>query len=280
MALVNAMNSIILIQEELLSTTLPRGQDKTREANQNYEKEDNSKKKKSLEERLTILSIAYHNYAVELEYLGKYQNSLRAYQKASQFSEVHLGPSNPVSQNLKKVFEDAKPKIEERMTKKKKLPQEQKAKKPEKVVDKERKAFLTQNSGLNTNPPMPKEVTQSAKTMGRYPRKLSNHNPTNPKGLTHSTFPALPQTKTANTVTGSKNNGGGGQQTGGGEAEKKALHHQMEGNRSGSEIKEDRNESNSVHGRDRRQGWSEHVGDSRADYDEGNGEEMEDRGLH
>ncbi len=277
MALVNAMNSIILIQEELLSTTLPRGQDKNRDNAPNYDKEDNSKKKKSLEERLTILSIAYHNYAVELEYLGKYQNSLRAYHKASQFSEIHLGPENPVSQNLKKVFEDAKPKIEERMTKKKKLPQEQKAKKVEKVVDKDRKTYLTQTSGLNSNPPMQKEATQSAKTMSRYPRKPST-NPTNSKGHTQTTFPAIAQTKTANTVAGSKNPGGGGQQTATAEQEKRQQQ-QMEGNRSGIEIKEDRNESNSVH-RDRRQGWSEHVGDSRADYDEGNGEEMEDRGLH
>ena len=75
------MNSIILIQDQMLKEALPQLRDKKKEereaAEQNndieskVELDDPRKKKNTLEERITILSIAYHNLAVELEYLHK-----------------------------------------------------------------------------------------------------------------------------------------------------------------------------------------------------------------
>jgi hypothetical protein len=74
--MVNAMNSIILIQDEMLKTALPllieHNKEKHRSGGHNLDfGEPQTRKKGTLEERLTILSVAYHNYAVELEYLNK-----------------------------------------------------------------------------------------------------------------------------------------------------------------------------------------------------------------
>ena len=74
------MNSIILIQDEMLKEALPLLiQKKKDEKASGVEEETTAKnqypsQKKNgnkLEERITILSIAYHNLAVELEYLHK-----------------------------------------------------------------------------------------------------------------------------------------------------------------------------------------------------------------
>jgi hypothetical protein len=75
-AMVNAMNSVILIQDEMLKTALPllieHNKEQQRSGGHNLKfGESQSRKKGTLEERLTILSVAYHNYAVELEYLNK-----------------------------------------------------------------------------------------------------------------------------------------------------------------------------------------------------------------
>lgn len=75
-AVVNAMNSIILVQDEILKSALPllieHNREQQRTGGQNIDfTEHQSRKKGTLEERLTILSVAYHNFAVELEYLNK-----------------------------------------------------------------------------------------------------------------------------------------------------------------------------------------------------------------
>lgn len=74
------MNSIILIQDQMLKDSLPLLAEKRREEQENnlIDGEDSQlsgfeakSKKGSLEERITILSIAYHNLAVELEFLNQ-----------------------------------------------------------------------------------------------------------------------------------------------------------------------------------------------------------------
>jgi len=75
------MNSIILIQDQLLQEALPLLSEKRKEEQDNNiansensgisDTEEPQKKKGSLEERVTILSIAYHNLAVELEFLNQ-----------------------------------------------------------------------------------------------------------------------------------------------------------------------------------------------------------------
>lgn len=53
----------------------------------------------SLKERLTILSIAYHNLAVEFEYLKNTKESLATYEKAFKFAQ-NLGVKSDVAKNL------------------------------------------------------------------------------------------------------------------------------------------------------------------------------------
>jgi hypothetical protein len=74
------MNSIILIQDEMLKEALPLLMQKKAEEREDSRNQPNDafnavnpekKRKNTLEERITILSIAYHNLAVELEYLHK-----------------------------------------------------------------------------------------------------------------------------------------------------------------------------------------------------------------
>ncbi len=61
-----------------------------------------------LQERIIILSIAYHNLAVELEHLKIYKDSLNTYEKAYQFSQNILGDETDIVKNLKNVLRQAK----------------------------------------------------------------------------------------------------------------------------------------------------------------------------
>ena len=66
----------LLIQDEMLKTALPLLIEQHKEQQRNGGQhldfgEPYARKKGTLEERMTILSVAYHNYAVELEYLNK-----------------------------------------------------------------------------------------------------------------------------------------------------------------------------------------------------------------
>lgn len=43
------------------------------------------------QERIPVLAIAYHNMAVELEYLKRYEESIATYEKAVNFARNKLG---------------------------------------------------------------------------------------------------------------------------------------------------------------------------------------------
>jgi hypothetical protein len=158
-ALVNAMNSVILIQNELLKVALPKLSDQQKEQKMNgLETDADGRKKGSLGERLTILSIAYHNFAVELEYLNKYEQSMRTYEKAYEFSNTYLGPENHVSQNLKKVLDTARETIEQKLHKIKKddrIAAEVASKKE--TLKGARKEYQIKNSALATKKNQPTE---------------------------------------------------------------------------------------------------------------------------
>lgn len=115
-AQVHAMNSIILIQDEMLKEAQPLlkiKKEEDRKAGIEQAKEESTptslakNKQNSLDERITIQSIAYHNLAVELEYLHKYNDCLKVYNKAYEFSRDHLGADNQVSKNLQNVMNSA-----------------------------------------------------------------------------------------------------------------------------------------------------------------------------
>ena len=80
LALQHAMKALILIQDELITKV--------------SEQEADIKKP---EDRLTVLCIAYHNIAVEQEFLKQYQASLNSYAKAAQSSHKYLGAEHPMT---------------------------------------------------------------------------------------------------------------------------------------------------------------------------------------
>jgi tetratricopeptide (TPR) repeat protein len=49
---------------------------------------------KSTEDRVAVLSIAYHNLGVELEYLKRFEEAIQTYQKAVRFASQHLAPNH------------------------------------------------------------------------------------------------------------------------------------------------------------------------------------------
>jgi len=89
-ALDHAQTALILLQEELYLFGLEGSTD-----------EDRSK-------RFGVLSIAYHNVAVEQEYLGRVEDCLMSYSKAAELSFSQLGPKHPISQSLQASLKNAK----------------------------------------------------------------------------------------------------------------------------------------------------------------------------
>lgn len=66
---------------------------------------------KKPEDRLIVLCIAYHNIAVEQEFLKQYQASLNSYAKAAQSASKYLGEGHPMTQNMNEVLTQATKKI-------------------------------------------------------------------------------------------------------------------------------------------------------------------------
>lgn len=63
-----------------------------------------------------ILSVAYHNIAVEYEFLKEYQQSLNAYRKAIENLEKNL-PGSDMLSNLKNVYYQALEKVSDTVAK-------------------------------------------------------------------------------------------------------------------------------------------------------------------
>ena len=60
---------------------------------------------------MIVLCIAYHNIAVEQEFLKQYQASLNSYSKAAQSAQKYLGDAHPMTSNLSDVLNQATNKI-------------------------------------------------------------------------------------------------------------------------------------------------------------------------
>jgi len=59
------------------------------------------KNEKKLQNRYTVLCIAYHNLGTELEFLKQREDALNMYKKGVKFAEKYLSASNPLTKNLK-----------------------------------------------------------------------------------------------------------------------------------------------------------------------------------
>jgi len=83
-ALEHAQVALILLQEELYFGA------STEEAEEDAIRSANAK-------RYPVLAIAYHNVAVEQEFLGRHQECLTSYQKAYQVATEHMSDNHPIA---------------------------------------------------------------------------------------------------------------------------------------------------------------------------------------
>merc|ERR1719161_3314214 len=88
-ALEHAQAALILLQDELFSSSSEEAQAPPKE-------------------RVAVMAIAYHNVAVEQEYLKKYELSIQSYRKALEIAEKHLGPDKGITHVLQDVSTKAR----------------------------------------------------------------------------------------------------------------------------------------------------------------------------
>ena len=108
LALQHAMKALILIQDELISK-MPAAENETQ--SQENSMSGLPQQSRKPEDRLIVLCIAYHNIAVEQEFLKQYQASLNSYAKAAQSAAKYLGEMHPMTQNMNEVLTQATKKI-------------------------------------------------------------------------------------------------------------------------------------------------------------------------
>ncbi len=58
----------------------------------------------ALRDRISVLTVGYHNLAAEQEFLKKNGEALASYFKAAEFSKLYLGVQNEVTRNLIEVY--------------------------------------------------------------------------------------------------------------------------------------------------------------------------------
>lgn len=106
LALQHSMKALILIQDELVSKM---SSEPDMEGDENESGLPAQSRKP--EDRMIVLCIAYHNIAVEQEFLKQYQASLNSYAKAAQSASKYLGEGHPMTQNMNEVLTQATKKI-------------------------------------------------------------------------------------------------------------------------------------------------------------------------
>lgn len=63
-------------------------------------------------DRVAVLAIAYHNLAVQQEFLRRYDDALVSYDKARKVVQTHLGSTHPLSASLTESYKQAKAKMQ------------------------------------------------------------------------------------------------------------------------------------------------------------------------
>lgn len=105
------MSAVIILQEALLRKSL--------DPNDHDEDEDeNEVSPEGNKDKTAVLAIAYHNMGVEQEFLRSYPAAILSYKKAVNFAEKNIGPEDPITQNLKNVYENARNELETALMKK------------------------------------------------------------------------------------------------------------------------------------------------------------------
>lgn len=68
-------------------------------------------------DRVAVLAIAYHNKAVQEEFLRRWGESLASYEKAMKVVQTHLPPTHPLVQSLGASYAAARKKMEHKLAK-------------------------------------------------------------------------------------------------------------------------------------------------------------------
>lgn len=72
---------------------------------------------KEFKDRIAVLTIAYHNLAVEQEFLFMYHEAVSSYKTARDFANKYLGEKDTITLNLSATYEKAKQEIEAKINK-------------------------------------------------------------------------------------------------------------------------------------------------------------------
>jgi tetratricopeptide (TPR) repeat protein len=103
----HVMQSVMLLQDEFMEYV-------TKGSTNNDKKQlfsDDPVIRQRYEDRVFVLAIAYHNLAVELEYLKMFDEALETYKKAATFAATHLGESHHVFEMMQHVMKNAEKQI-------------------------------------------------------------------------------------------------------------------------------------------------------------------------
>eukprot|EP01017_Pseudomicrothorax_dubius_P038687 TRINITY_DN5841_c0_g2_i1.p1 TRINITY_DN5841_c0_g2~~TRINITY_DN5841_c0_g2_i1.p1 ORF type:complete len:346 (+),score=90.38 TRINITY_DN5841_c0_g2_i1:268-1305(+) len=92
-ALENVLTAIMLLQDDLLQ-------------------EPNGPEDKSTRDKVSALVVAYHNLAVEYEYLKRFDDALKSYVRALTLSQRHFGEEHYLHKNLMRIVSEAGHQIE------------------------------------------------------------------------------------------------------------------------------------------------------------------------
>jgi hypothetical protein len=91
----------MIVQSTLLMMFLP---------NKDKVKKDSklqAKQEKEFKDRIAVLTIAYHNLAVEQEFLKSFNEAVESYRLAAEYAEKYLGATDGITINLKTIYDKA-----------------------------------------------------------------------------------------------------------------------------------------------------------------------------
>jgi len=72
-------------------------------------------------DRVAVLAIAYHNLAVQQEFLRMFKASLTSYEKACKVVTTHLEKDHPLVKSLTESFQQAQEKLQEKIARKEEI---------------------------------------------------------------------------------------------------------------------------------------------------------------
>lgn len=111
--MLHAHQAIIIVQSTLLMNHLPhRRVGKGSKGHDEDKLTEGMEATKEFKDRVTVLTIAYHNLAVEQEFMHMYDEAVSSYKMARDFSHNYLGSEDSISINMQNILTKAETEIE------------------------------------------------------------------------------------------------------------------------------------------------------------------------